>query len=253
MTIEELKRRKNELHYTNEQVSDLSGVPLGTVQKIFSGATQYPRLETVEALERALCFENRFEVRESGAVYGAFTYDRQGSYTVDDYRELPDWPRHELIDGQLLIMEAPRTTHQRLLGRLYLRFAQLAASHPGCEALLSPIDVQLDCDEYTMVQPDLIVVCDEKKITDKCIFGAPDFVIEITSPSTGRRDFTLKLKKYQKAGVREYWIVDIESRTVITYLFGETNQCGLYGFDSVVPVGICEGASVDFSVVTKGL
>ena len=252
MTIKELKQRKQELHYTNEQIAEKSGVPLGTVQKIFSGATRYPRLETVEAIERAL-YPANFTVNEPVAEYGSFNYDRQGSYTVDDYRALPDWPRHELIDGELIVMEAPTTSHQRVLGRLFLLFSQLAADHPECEVFIAPVDVQLDRDNKTNVQPDVMIICDEEKVTERNIFGAPDLVVEITSPSSVQRDSFVKLKKYKNAGVREYWLINLQTRVVVTYLFGDPDQCGIYGFDSVVPVGICNGAAVDFKKVTKGL
>ncbi len=86
---------------------------------------------------------------------------------------------------------------------------------------MSPVDVQLDKDDKTMAQPDVFLVCDQSKNTGRCIYGAPDMVIEVTSPSTRKRDFGKKLGKYVDAGVREYWIVDVKNQKVIVYDLGE--------------------------------
>ena len=251
MTIEELKNRKKELHLTNEQVASISGVPLGTVQKIFSGATKYPRLETYKALEHALAI--RMEVEEETAKYGEVLHKRQGNYTLEDYRALPDWPRYELIDGELIIMEAPTTKHQRILQRLSMVFGTEVLKHPECEVFFAPVDVQINCDDKNNLQPDLLVVCDKDKVHEDCIYGAPDFVLEVTSPSSTHKDMVIKLDKYRSAGVREYWVVDPKKRVVITYLFEDPIKCGIYGFDSRIPVGICDGYSVDLAEIAKGI
>lgn len=261
MTFEEMKELKKKRLYTNRKIAELSGVPLGTVQKIFSGETKYPRLETMAALERVL--KDRPQkveykpadtdipgfVRETEDPYsyyssdsGASTEKKQGTYTVDDYRALPEWPRYELIDGVLYQKSSPTTGHQRALAELAFRFMDFIRSRNGsCDAFFAPLDVQLDCDDYTMVQPDFLIVCNPEQVREWGIWGAPDFVLEILSPSSKQRDMVLKLKKYEYAGVREYWIVDLEHQTVLTYAFGEDPHSGIYGFGSKVPVGIYDG------------
>mgnify|MGYP000172932761 CR=1 FL=1 len=102
-------------------------------------------------------------------------------------------------------------------GTCSLRLQQLCASiikgkGGKCKVFVSPIDVQLDKDDKTMVQPDIFILCDQSKNIGRCIYGAPDMVIEITSPSTRKKDFGKKLEKYVNAGVREYWIVDVKNR-----------------------------------------
>ena len=98
------------------------------------------------------------------------------------------------------------------------------------------------------------VVCDPEKVKDWGIWGAPDFVLEVLSPSTKNKDTMLKLRKYKQAGVREYWVVDLENKIVVTYLFGEKTETGIYGFDSRIPVGIYGGElEIDFAEIAKGL
>lgn len=192
--------------------------------------------------------------REEFALYAA---KRQGEFTVDDYRRLPDEVRAELIDGELIYMEAPDYMHQELIMELSVAFVNCIRANKGtCRVALSPLDVQLDCDDRTMVQPDLVVICDEKKIVRKGICGAPDLCVEVLSPSTRKKDCTLKVQKYMNAGVREYWIVDPDKKTVLTYRFeGEDSPCiSMYTFQDKVPVGIFGGCpGIDFREISGRL
>lgn len=99
----------------------------------------------------------------------------------------------------------------------------------------------MDCDDKTMVQPDILVVCDENKINKEGIFGAPDLVVEVLSPSTRKKDMSVKLAKYMGAGVREYWIVDPDAKRVIVYDWEREEILNIYGFGDKVPVGIFDG------------
>ena len=155
MTIQEMKDKKKEKGYTYAQIANLSGVPLGTVQKIFSGETVNPRYDTLLALEHF--FEEPLEVREH--VYNR--YERNGSYTVDDYRTLPDEQMVELIDGYFYDMASPTFGHQSIGGEIHRQIANFIVENGGnCRPFIAPVDVQLDCDEKTMVQPDVGIVCD---------------------------------------------------------------------------------------------
>lgn len=237
MTIEEMKERKKELGYSMAKLSEYSGVPLGTVQKIFSGETKAPRYETIQALEKVLQHTLHHEMlRESGA------YHVKKKYTIEDYFALPDEQRVELIDGEFFEMTAPIVKHQAVLRELFLQVSDYIRNNKGsCEAFFAPLDVQLDCDEYTMVQPDLIVVCDESIITEERVVGAPDFIVEVLSPSTREKDAVIKMKKYKEAGVREYWMVDIKKEKVVVYFFEEDIIPMIYGFEQEVPVRIYDG------------
>lgn len=200
MTIEEMKRLKAERGYTNEIIAQRSGVPLSTVQKIFAGTTQAPRYSTLLALEQV--FDNL-----STYIYEApvpYKVKKPGNYTVEDYYHIPDERRVELIDGVIYDMGAPTTAHQILQAELAARLRDYIRSHGGrCIAMVSPVDVRLDRDNKTMVQPDVFVICDQNQFVDNHIDGVPDFVIEILSPSSKKKDAFIKAKKYLDAGVRE--------------------------------------------------
>ena len=264
MTIEEMKRRKRELGYTNQMIADRSGIPLSTVQKVFAGATASPRRETIDALERVL--ENSSgersgrvtygdliplagRVGEASAAYNVNPAKRNSGpaddrlHTLEDYLSLPDDQRVEMIDGVFYDMAAPTTVHQSIAGFLHKRFLDFVMEKKGpCFPFISPVDVQLDCDDKTVVQPDVLVVCDRSKYRNGRIWGAPDLVIEVLSPSTRRKDMQLKMYKYAGAGVREYWMVDPEKKLVVQYDLEHLEIPAIYNFRSVIPVLIWDGA-----------
>ena len=190
-------------------------------------------------------------VKEPGSPYQTTSvYD----YTLEDYLALPDNVRAELIDGELIYMEAPSTKHQDYLFEAASALRSYVRSKKGgCKVMIAPLDVQLDCDNRTMVQPDIIVICSKDKLTEKRIYGTPDLCIEITSPTTRNLDRKTKLHKYRNAGVREYWVVDIEHLQVLCYFFEEGSAPTIYSFETPVPVHIfqCE-VTVDFSEIEAG-
>ena len=106
---------------------------------------------------------------------------------------------------------------------------------------MSPVDVRLDCDDKTMVQPDVVLLCDQGKIMKWGIMGAPDFVLEVLSASTKRKDCIKKLDKYMEAGVKEYWMIDPYQRKLIVYEFEKESYPAVYGLGGQVPLGLFEG------------
>lgn len=242
MTIEEMRLRKKELGYSYQRIAELSGLPVGTVQKVLSGITKAPRHDTIRSLEAVLT--------DVASLYQAGE-PPEGGYTLEDYYELPREKRMELIDGVLYDMAAPSIVHQVLLGELLFQLSVYIKEKGGsCIPAVSPLDVQLDRDERTMVQPDLIILCDHDKLRESVVYGAPDFVTEILSPATRRRDMCLKLAKYAGAGVREYWMIDPDREKIVVYDLERDELPQVYGFRDQVPVAVFAGdCRIDFAVI----
>ncbi len=246
-----MRKRKQELGLSYAQIVQRTGLPLGTVQKVLGGFTRSPRYSTLAALER--CFSetpsrNGQRIREGEPEYGG---RQQGEYTLDDYLALPEDRRAELIDGVLYDMSGPAILHQLITGCIYAELLRYQREkNAPCTPMISPVDVQLDGDDRTVVQPDILVLCDPSKRTRLRIVGAPDLVIEVLSPGTRKKDLYLKLSKYRNAGVREYWIIDPGLRRVIVYDFEHEDLIGLYTFRDRIPVAISGGDCViDFAAI----
>lgn len=256
--LEKLKERKKELGWTNQKLAEVSGIPVGTLNKIFSGATRYPRQETLDALVKALGLDY-YNVEDYGAVISivretsAYTAAKDEGATLSTYYGLPQDTRAELIDGKIYYMSAPSADHQIVLGELSALFREyFIRTKSKCRGFMAPYDVQLDADDYTMIQPDYAAICNEKKYQNgiRCQ-GAPDFVVEIVSPSNPSHDYILKLNKYQNAGVREYWIVDPINLRVIVYAFDVDLIPAVYSFQDGVKASIFPGLQIDFAEIYK--
>ena len=162
-------------------------------------------------------------------------------YKIDDIYALPDGERAELIDGKIYYMAPPSRTHQRISGKLYQTIANYIDSTGGkCEIYAAPFAVFLNDDDINYLEPDISVICDQSKLDDKGCHGAPDWVIEVVSPSSKPRDYMAKLFKYRNAGVMEYWIVDPDKQMTMVYGF-EKDIVEQYNFGEDVPSGIYEG------------
>lgn len=154
----------------------------------------------------------------------AFQLDLEQRYTYADYLTWPDEFRCELIDGKVYMMSpAPNVEHQDIVGEIFFQIKQQLKGKP-CRAMISPLDVRLPKisrkknDEDTVVQPDVLVVCDESKFDKRGLRGAPDWVIEVLSPRTASKDHIQKRRSYEHAGVREYWLVHPQDRLLTRYV-----------------------------------
>ena len=169
---------------------------------------------------------------------------KEETYTMEKIYALPDGERAELIDGKIYYMAPPSTKHQRLLNYIITEINLHIRENDGdCEVFPAPFAVFLDGNDKNYVEPDISVVCDRDKITDYGCNGAPDWVIEIVSPSSRKMDYFKKLFKYRTSGVREYWVVDAEKELVTVYDFVHDDM-EEYSFGADVPVGIYEGCSI---------
>lgn len=157
---------------------------------------------------------------------------RKQVYTIDDIYALPEGQRAELIDGRIYNMAPPNMIHQRIVTRLSSTIvSHIQQKHGSCEVFVAPFAVFLNNDDKNYVEPDISVICDKNKLDDRGCHGAPDWIIEIISPSTERMDYGIKLFKYRAAGVREYWIVNPINQTVNVFDFKSNQKTGQYSFD----------------------
>ena len=271
MTLSQMQYYKQQKGYSYAKLSELSGVPVGTIQKIFRGETKNPRFETLQALEKVLrptdYGEGSGELGQPDMTGEPASYMRDqmqgrsgifgkmGQYTLEDYYALPDDKRVELIDGYFFDMASPSAVHQIAASEIVWQIKSYIRKKKGkCIPFIAPMDVQLDCDDKTMVEPDVFVVCDRSKVINRCIMGAPDFIVEVLSDATKRKDATTKLTKYRDAGVREYWMVDAVKKRVVTYFFEEDELPVIYGFEDEIPVHIYGGElRIDFKEVLAEL
>ena len=261
MTIEDMIRRKYELGYTNEMIAAKSGVPVSTVNKIFSGATKRPRYNTLQSIQCVLFPEDHSpkeaalyrdivhnltldyaDRAEESVAFDEYRYElpeddhmtsyeevvsrkKPGEFTVEDWLALPEGSLMELINGVLIDRNTPTTRHQFIVTQLTIRLdtAIDGMSNGHCLVLTAPTGVQPDPDDNKNgFIPDMLIVCDRDKYKGKeIIVGPPDFVAEVLSPSTEKYDRIIKLNKYWKCGVKEVWIINIEEEEIYSYMFEE--------------------------------
>ncbi len=182
-------------------------------------------------------------------------------WTYADYLTWDDGQRWELVEGEAYCMSpAPSVNHQRIAGKL---FRPLSTHLQGktCEVFFSPFDIRLSeqndvSDNYveTVVQPDIVVICDKAKLDDRGCNGAPDLIIEITSPSTAKMDLTVKFDLYEKHGVKEYWIIHPAEHTLLVYKRAENGKYGAadrYAGDGKVLVPLLGDLEVDLAEVFR--
>lgn len=171
-------------------------------------------------------------------------------YTETDYYNLPEDVRAELIDGHLVYNQsAPSRIHQTILSELHIAIGQYIKSKKGsCRVYPAPFAVKLKEDKKTIVEPDISVICDRNKLTDKGCTGAPDWIIEIVSPSNSSYDYITKLNLYADAGVREYWIVDPSKGSIFVYYLEQKNfKAEAHTFQDKIKVNIYEDLYINFA------
>ncbi|MCI8362952.1 Uma2 family endonuclease [Lachnospiraceae bacterium WCA-9-b2] len=170
-------------------------------------------------------------------------------YTIDDIYALPEGERAELIDGQIYYMATPSMLHQRLVMEISYRIRVYIGEKKGdCEVFPSPFAVFLNSKKDIYLEPDISVICDKDKIASEGCMGAPDWIIEIASPTSRPIDYYKKLLKYSASGVREYWIVDVEKDRVTVYDF-QWDTVEEYTFSDKVRAGIFDDFEIDFSEI----
>lgn len=172
--------------------------------------------------------------------------------TLKDYEALPEDLRAEVFDGQLQYMAGPSLIHQEISRELLYLLTDYVKQKKGpCKTYAAPFDVKLNDSPLTIVQPDIMIICDMDKLDQKRCNGAPDLIIEIVSPGNASDDYIKKLYYYKNYGVREYWIVDSSRRIVTVNYFEEDSITVQYPFDASIKVNIFQDLYIDFRTILK--
>jgi Uma2 family endonuclease/transcriptional regulator with XRE-family HTH domain len=289
--ISQMRQLKIRTGLSYKEIADRSGVPLGTVQKVFMGVTTNPRKGTIEKLNTAFTGDlpgmemrsvlddgsgtykpvpytmfregqSRIFLRDAARAYNDFDHvdidpenlDRQGTYTMEDVDSLPDSVKAELVDGYIYIKDSARYEHQIVASKLDHYFEAFIEVNNGDCMVTQDARVKINNDENTLFYPDVSIVCDPSIIRKGNVYGAPDLIVEILSDSTKDRDWGIKKTMYIEAGVKEYWIINITSRQIIIFenTFDGDFRVKVYGFDDTIPVGIYDGKlRIDFSRIAE--
>lgn len=171
--------------------------------------------------------------------------------TLEQYENLPESRRAEVFDGFVYDMASPSQIHQTLSMELSnILYNYMKNKKKSCQVFSAPFDVKLSDEPLTIVQPDIMVICDKNKLDGKRCNGAPDFIIEIVSPGNPSDDYIRKLYYYKNFGVREYWIVDSRRKIVTVNYFDADIVSVQYPFDSVIKVNLCDDLFVNFSEIS---
>ncbi len=172
---------------------------------------------------------------------------KKPKHTIDDVYSLPEGERAELIDGNIYMMAPPSTKHQLILNDINAAIYNYIKAHKGkCKVIPSPFAVFLETEDKTTnyVEPDISVICDPDKINEKGCQGAPDWIIEIVSPSSRKMDYVKKTNLYMNTGVREYWIVDPSRETVLIYRMSADWVPAFFRFGEPIKVGIYDDLEI---------
>jgi Uma2 family endonuclease len=172
-------------------------------------------------------------------------------YNYENYLNRDDETRIELIDGVIYMLATPAQAHQEALGEIYGQFYNFLRGKP-CKVYFAPFGVRLNAEtgDNTILEPDLLIVCDKTKLDGKSCNGAPDMVVEILSPSTSKKDRTIKFDKYRQAGVRELWYVDTDSKTVTACILKDGEYImRAYDDTQTIPVNVLEGCLINLQEV----
>jgi len=253
MNINELKILKDKEKMSNEEIAELSGVPVEEVEKIFGEQMENINYMTMLSLEQVLVRKEKIPFRYSKDMGQyclvseesvAYNYDAR-QYGMRDIEMLPEGIWAELIDGKLHFVSAPSRMHQFLVVNILVRIKNhIDKNKRKCHVYTAPLGVVLFEDEVTWVLPDILVACKKDILTDYGCEGAPDLIVEIVSPNNATHDYITKMNKYQQAGVREYWIIDPQAEIVLLHDFENPENSKKYGYEDSIKSNVLDGFEI---------
>ena len=180
------------------------------------------------------------------------TQPQKKTITLEQYETLPEDVRAEVFDNEIYYLASPSQDHQIISTELTTIINNYIKNKNGaCRVFHAPFDVKLSDNPLTIVQPDIMVICDKNKLDGKRCNGAPDFIIEIVSPSNQSDDYIKKLYYYKNYGVDEYWIVNPMRKTITVNYFKDDKLTIQHNFEDVIKVNIYEDLYIDFSEINK--
>lgn len=244
---ENLKLARKARGYTQKEIAEKIGMS-NSSYCLYESGDREPNLVTLQKIAQTLfvSVDELFGLYDFGTKDlirdASERYHTRPSFTCQEYYELPDWNYAELINGELFYLSSPSRIHQELVGGLFYVIQSYIKNKKGnCKVYTSPFAVKLSEEDNTIVLPDICVICDTEKLDDRGCNGAPDFIVEILSPSNIKRNTIEKLKLYSDYKVKEYWIIDPEKEKVLVYHLKDNSSIpGIYGFDCEIKVGIFE-------------
>ena len=252
MTISDIKQLKERDGMTEEQISELTGIPLFIVDGIFSGEIEEPKYMTPLEFEELLTRLGIPFYHDESKGYPCLIREEATSYNyharryaLGDMEKICDIILMEVINGKMHAMSAPSRMHQFLVSKLLIRIGNHIEKKRGkCHVYPAPFGVRLFSDDETWVEPDILVICKKNIMTDSGCDGAPDLIVEIVSPNNVFHDYVTKLVKYQQAGVREYWIVDPTNERITLYYFQDPVQKVEYTYEDTISSNVMEGFEI---------
>lgn len=254
MTIEELIQRKQENGYSLKKISECSGVPVVTLQKIFAGKTEHPRRNTLNAIEKVFLLSDDAE-KEKKKPYNrnkknenrentsfAYGFEGEKTYSSETNPVLLTARSGEWIDGIFYEMPASDIVHQDITAYIHMCFYLYCGEKKRYKVFGPGLRVKTDSDDCTIMIPDLCLVSDYTKLHRDGIYGAPDFILEVLSRETRKKDMSVKLQKYMNSGVREYWMIDPDQEKLVAYNFMEEDFLPyIYSLEGKVAVAMTGG------------
>lgn len=251
MDIKGLNEKRISMKMSYERIAELTGMTIEDVKAVLSGQSENVSYESILAVEQAVFSGDKMPFRYNVLEHRPMMVREEPyryharKYTEEDWERISEHTRAELIYGRLYMMGQPSRMHQWIVSELMYLIKDFVRKNKGkCKVYSVPFGVRLFKNSSVIVEPDISMICRPDILTDKGCEGAPDWVIEVVSVSNSSYDYNIKLEQYQKAGVRECWIIDPFRRMVLVWLRDCPEENKYYSYDEEIKARCLEGFGV---------